>query len=228
MGQMIEFARPDGQRAPGYYAAPGTGEHAPGVVMIEEWWGVTPEVTATADRLAGEGFRVLVPDLFRGRSAATPDEATHLRQGLDFADAGLQDVRGAAQHLRAGSAGVGVMGFCMGGALALFAAMHVAEVSAAAPWYGVPDEAAGDPAKIAIPVLGIWANQDGFVTPDVVNRLEERFKAGHVSYEFHRYDARHGFYNKNPMGSAGLGNYHREAAESAWKHTVDFFKRTLR
>src|SRR5271165_1667627 len=85
MGSMVEFTRPDGQTAPGYLA-PAAQTGAPGVVMLEEWWGVDDRIKATADRLASSGFRVLVPDLFRGRNAVTRDEATHLIQGLNFAD----------------------------------------------------------------------------------------------------------------------------------------------
>ena len=93
--------------------------------MFEEWWGVNDQIIETADRLAGDGFRVLVPDVFRGKVAATGDEANHLMEGLDFGDAASQDARGAAAELRArGSDRVAVMGFCMGGALAMLAAMN--------------------------------------------------------------------------------------------------------
>jgi carboxymethylenebutenolidase len=78
---MIEFPRPDGKAAPGYYAAPSGAANAPGVVMLEEWWGVTDHIKHTADKLAAAGFRVLVPDLYRGRVAAVGDEANHLMEG---------------------------------------------------------------------------------------------------------------------------------------------------
>src|SRR5579875_3922680 len=100
MGEMIEFARPDGKRAPAYFAAPEKGAaEAPGVVVLQEWWGLTDDVMRVADEYAANGFRALVPDLYRGRKAAVGDEATHLMEGLDFQDAFSQDVRGALAHL---------------------------------------------------------------------------------------------------------------------------------
>src|SRR5579863_6371210 len=117
MGSAVEYIRPDSKRAPGYFA-PAAHDAAPGVVMLEEWWGVDDRIKSTADRLSSHGFSVLVPDLFRGRNAVTRDEATHLIEGLDFKDAATQDTLGAARYLREqGAQHVGVMGFCVGGAL---------------------------------------------------------------------------------------------------------------
>lgn len=223
MGTMIEFERPDGNIAPGYAAQPSPPEGAPGIVMFEEWWGLNDQVKDTADRLASDGFRVVVPDLYRGRVAAGRDEAAHLSEGLDFSDAVAQDARGAAAYLKSqGAKTVGVIGFCMGGALAMLAAMHDPDFSAAAIFYGYPPLDAGDPSQIRIPLIGHWANHDEFFALGGVDEIERRLKAGGVPYEFHRYDAKHAFYNP-----AGLGNYHPEHAETAWKRTVDFFKRTL-
>lgn len=228
MGSMIDFRRPDGATAPGYFAAaPQPG--APGVVMFEEWWGLDQRIKETADRLASSGFNIVVPDLYRGRSAATPDEATHLSKGLDFGDASTQDAAGAANFLREkGSQRVGVMGFCMGGALAMLAAMHGGEFDAVSTWYGYPPAEAGDPARIRVPVQGQWALDDGHFTIEGVDAIEQKLKAGNVDFEFHRYDAKHGFYNTGSHGKGGLGHYSREHAETAWQRTVDFFKRTLR
>jgi len=222
MGSMIEFARPDAKRAPGYLAEPPDRPAAPGVVMLEEWWGVNDQMKHTAERLASEGFRVLVPDLYRGRVAATGDEANHLMQGLDFGDAANQDARGAAQFLKQRSSKVGVTGYCMGGALALLAAMYVPEFDAAVVYYGCPPPEAGDPSKIRIPLMGHWALHDEFFNIATVDALEERLKAGNVPYEFYRYDAGHAFCNPK-----GLGNYKHEEAETAWRRSVDFFHRTL-
>jgi carboxymethylenebutenolidase len=221
MGSTIEFTRPDGQRAPGYLAEPKGGSGA-GVVLIEEWWGVNDEIKETAERLASEGFRVLIPDLFRGRVASNGNEAKHLAQGLDFGDAATQDARGAAQYLKQRGGKVGVTGYCMGGAVALLAAMYVPEFDAAVIYYGYPPAEAGDPSKIRIPIMGHWALHDEHFAISGVDALEERLKAGHVPYEFYRYDARHAFCNPK-----GIGNYEREPAETAWKRSVEFFHRTL-
>lgn len=228
MGSMIEFIRPDGKTAPGYLAAasqPG----APGVVLFEEWWGLDDRIKATADRLASHGFNVLVVDLYRGRSAATGDEANHLMQGLDFRDAATQDGAGAARYLRdRGAKRVGVMGFCMGGALAMLSVMHGRDFDSASVWYGYPPPEAGDPGKVSVPIQGHWAIEDAFFKIEAVDEIERKLKSGGIEPEFHRYDAKHGFYNTGEPGKGGLGHHHREHAETAWRRTVEFFDRTLR
>ncbi|MGA8099256.1 MAG: dienelactone hydrolase family protein [Candidatus Cybelea sp.] len=228
MGSMVEFTRPDGKIGPGYLSRASQPD-APGVVMLEEWWGVDDRIKATADRLASQGFSVLVPDLFRGRSAATPDEATHLVQGLDFADAAAQDTVGAARYLRErGAKRVGGMGFCIGGALAMIGAMQPDGFDAVSAWYGLPPPEAGDPAKISIPLQGHWALEDEYYRPAAVDALEQKLEAAGRKPEFYRYQAKHGFYNTGAPGHGGLGHYDRESAESAWSRTVEFFNRTLR
>ncbi len=228
MSQTIEFARPDGAHAPGYYAEPAPASHAAGVVMLEEWWGLTDHIKSTADRLAAAGFRVVVPDLFRGRTAALGDEANHLLEGLDFGDAANQDARGAAQYLKStGSGKVGVIGFCMGGALTLLSVLYVKEFEAAVVFYGYPPPEAGDLGNIRIPVQGHWAMHDEFFTMDGVDRIEQRFSETHVPYEFYRYDAKHGFSNPNEAGHSGLGHYNRAYAEQAWKLSVEFLGKHL-
>src|SRR5688572_7679858 len=116
MGQMISYKRPDGKDVPGYLAEPKTGTGAPGMVVIQEWWGLNDQIKGVADKLAGDGFRALVPDLYRGKVTLDRKEAEHLMTGLNFGDAAGQDVRGAVRHLKAKSSKVGVTGFCMGGA----------------------------------------------------------------------------------------------------------------
>lgn len=227
MGSLIEFPRPDGKSAPGYFA-PARDHGAPGVVLFEEWWGLDERIKVTADRLASSGFNVIVPDLYRGRSAATGDEANHLMEGLDFADAATQDAAGAARYLREhGAKHVGVAGFCMGGALAMLSVMHGREFEAASVWYGYPPADAGDPGTIAVPIQGHWATEDGFFNLEGVDAIERKLKAAGVPLEFHRYEAQHGFYNTGEVGQGGLGHYHAEHAETAWRRMVDFFKRTL-
>ncbi len=228
MSETIEFARPDAKAAPGYYTAPQNASTAPGVVMIEEWWGVTDSIKQMADKLASAGFRVLVPDLFRGRKAVVPDEANHLVEGLDFGDAANQDVRGAVEYLKStGSKKVGVLGFCVGGGLALLAAMNDSQIDAVVTFYGVTPPEAGDVGKINAPVQGHWAEHDEFASPQAVNRIEARFKEAGVSHEFHRYDAHHGFNNPNPIGQAGLGHYDEEADAQSWSRAIDFLRKAL-
>ena len=225
---MIEFPRPDGKTAPGYYTAPPGAANAPGVVMLEEWWGVTDHIKHTADALASAGFRVLIPDLYRGRVAAVGDEANHLMQGLDFGDAATQDARGAAQYLKAtGSKKAGVVGFCMGGALTVLAAMYDPEFDAAVSFYGYPPPEAGDVGNIKIPLQGHWALHDEHFGIAGVDKIEARLKEAGARYEFHRYDAKHAFHNPNQAGHAGLGHYNEEFAKLAWQRTVEFLKKNL-
>lgn len=228
MGRRIEYTRPDGGRVPAYYAAP---EKEPStskaVVVIAEWWGLTSDVMGIADRYAENGFRALVPDLFRGRTAATGDEANHLMEGLDFQDAYSQDVAGALHYLKADSEKVGVTGYCMGGALTLLTAMHSVEADAAVCFYGIPPVQAGDPGTIEIPLLCHFGKHDEFFPPSRVDELEDRLRSGRVPYRLYWYDAGHGFCNPNQPGNAGLGNYNPTAAHEAWERTIAFFKESL-
>src|SRR3989304_3887950 len=115
MGKTISYKRPDGKSVNGYLAEPAQGASAPGVVVIQEWWGLNDQIKGVADKLAKAGYRALVPDLYRGKSTVDAKEAEHLMQGLNFGDAAGQDVRGAGQYLKGKRRKVGVTGFCMGG-----------------------------------------------------------------------------------------------------------------
>ena len=229
MGKTVDFTRPDGKTAPGYYAEPAAGTGAPGVVMLEEWWGITDYIRKMADDMAAAGFRVLVPDLFRGRTAAKGDEANHLMEGLDFGDAANQDARGAAQYLKAtGSEKVGVIGFCMGGALAVLSAMYVPELDAAVSFYGYPPPEAGDVGRIKVPFQGHWATNDEHFPIAGADRVEARLKEAGTPHEFYRYDAKHAFHNPNQPGHSGLGHYHEQYAKLAWKRAIEFFSKNLK
>jgi carboxymethylenebutenolidase len=223
MGERIEVKRPDGTTCPAYLAQPKAGASAPGFVMIQEWWGLNDQMKGLAERLAGEGYRVLVPDLYRGRVTSSPDEANHLMTGLDFAGA-TTDVRGCAQHLKAsGSAKVAVGGFCLGGALTVLAGVHVPEVDACACFYGIPPAEAADPAEIRVPFIGHFANQDDWCTPAAVDQLEAALSRSGARHEIYRYDAQHAFMNETRPEV-----YDRAAAELAWQRTLEFLAGTVR
>lgn len=230
MGQMIEFTRPDGKTAPGYLATPALPQDqddSPGIVVIEEWWGVTPYMMSVADQYAALGYRALIPDLFRGRTAAVGDEANHLAEGLDFQDAFSQDARGALQYLKKNGKKAGISGYCMGGAIAMLCAMHLKEPDAAAIYYGFPPSEGGDPATIEIPIQCHFAMHDDFFSPQRGAEIEKRMKEGKVPGEVYWYDAKHAFANPNQLGHAGLGHYNAEAANEAWERTVRFWENTL-
>ena len=137
MGEMISYTRPDGQTSNAYLVEPAQGSSAPGIVVIQEWWGLNDQIKGVAAQYAAMGYRVMVPDLYRGKQTLEAKEAEHLMNGLDFADAASQDIRGAVQHLKStGSTKAGVTGYCMGGALTLLTAVFVPESDANAVWYG--------------------------------------------------------------------------------------------
>src|ERR1700730_4853347 len=138
MGGRITFERPDGGECPAYYVQPDASDGAPSVGVLQEWWGVHEHMRDIAARLAASGYRALVPDFYRGKVTLEAAEAEHLMGALDFRDAASQDVRGAVGYLKGNSERVAAIGFCMGGALSILAAIHVPELDAACCWYGVP------------------------------------------------------------------------------------------
>lgn len=229
MGKMIHFKRPDGENVNGYLAEPTQAGTAPGMVVIQEWWGMNDQIKAVADKLAAAGYRALVPDLYRGKVALEANEAEHLMNDLDFGDAAGQDVRGALQYLKeSGSAKVGVTGFCMGGALTLLSVVNVPEADAGVVWYGYPPLEYIDPSKIKAPLLGHWATEDDAFAIEGVDKLEEMLSAAGVNFEFHRYQAKHAFANET-ADSKNLPflKYDPQAAELAWRRTMDFLHEQL-
>jgi len=229
MGTMISFQRPDGQAVQGYLAEPAQGGGAPGVVVIQEWWGLNEQIRGVAERLAAAGYRALVPDLYRGQSTLEAEEANHLMTGLDFGAAASQDIRGAVQHLKKGSPRVGVTGFCMGGALTVLSAVLVPEVDASVVWYGMPPLEFVDAAKIKAPMLAHWGTQDEFFGEEGVNALEAKLREARVDYTGHRYLAHHAFANETAQGPRRIPatQYDAAWAQVAWDRTLRFFGRVL-
>ena len=219
--QMIEFQRPDGTQCAGYFAA--AGKDKPSVVVIQEWWGLNPQIRSVAERFAAAGYNALAPDLYKGRVAQDADEANHMMNGLDFPGATFQDIRGAVAHLQAvGNGKVAVMGFCMGGALTVASAVHLPEINAAVCFYGIPPKEFADPANIRVPFQGHFATRDTWCTPEAVAGLEAAMKAEGQSPENYHYEADHAFFNRLRPEV-----YNDEAAELAWSRTLDFLARTL-
>jgi carboxymethylenebutenolidase len=226
---MISFKRPDGNSVEAYLIEPANPANAPGVVVIQEWWGLDDEIKNVANRLAKAGYRALVPDLYRGKLALEANEAEHLMNDLNFGDAASQDIRGPVQYLKAtGSSKVAVTGFCMGGALTVLSAGLVPECDGTVVWYGYPPLEYVDAAAIKKPMLAHWALHDDFFSIAGVDQLEEKLKAAGVTYDFERYDAKHAF--ANPKSDArGLPplQYNPAAADLAWERTMHFLKTQL-
>jgi carboxymethylenebutenolidase len=219
MGTRIPFTRHDGKSAEGYLALAGSA-NAPGVVVIQEWWGLQDQIKGLCDRFALLGYDALAPDLYSGTVIPYHDSDAALRemQSLNFVDACDQVVRGAAQFLLKSSPRVAVSGFCMGGAVTVLAAARVPEFAAAVSFYGLPPETVATAADVKIPLQGHFANSDDFVTPQNVNAFEAGLKAAGKSYEFYRYDASHAFMNEQ------RSVHDRHCAELAWERTSAFLK----
>ena len=226
---MITFQRPDGASVEAYLVEPANPKNAPGVVVIQEWWGLDDEIKNVANRLANAGYRALVPDLYRGKLALEANEAEHLMNDLNFGDAASQDIRGAVQYLKStGSNKVAVTGFCMGGALTVLSAGLVPESDGTVVWYGYPPLDYVDASAMTKPMLAHWALHDDFFSIAGVDQLEDKLKSAGVTYDFQRYDAKHAFANPK-SDSRGLPplQYNPEAADLAWERTMTFLKNTL-
>ncbi len=220
MGSNISYLRPDGQNVPAYLAEPE--DDAPGVVVIQEWWGVTDHIKSIVDRLAEAGYRALSPDLYRGRTTRKAEEANAWMNSLDWQAAVHQDLQGAVNFFKNSGKKVAVLGFCMGGALALATAVHAAPLDATVCFYGIPPLGLADPAKIQGPLLCHFAQQDDWCTPSAVEALEQTLKTAGVSFELHRYAAQHAFFNdKRPEV------FDPQAANLAWSRTLEFLGKNL-
>ena len=222
--EMVEF-KSNGGVTKGYLSVPEAGK-GPGVIVIQEWWGLVPHIKNVADRFAAAGFVALAPDLYHGRATTSPDEAGKLMMALDIAQT-EKDLRGAIAYLLAHpgvtSAKVGTVGFCMGGALSLYAATKNEQVGACVVFYGGHPKVQYDLANLHAPVLGLYAGRDNFVTPAVVHELEARLKELGKPAELHIYeDADHAFFNDDRPEV-----YNAEAAADAWQRTVTFFRTHL-
>ncbi len=223
MGTSITFKRPDGKDAAGYLANAARG-NAPGVVVIQEWWGLSEQIKGLCNRFALAGFDALAPDLYNGKVVPyhDTDAAGKEMNSLDFIDATTQTVRGAAQYLARNGAKVGLTGFCLGGAVTIIGAAKVPELSAGVVFYGIPPEQAAKPEDIKIPLQAHFANKDDWCTPELVSAFEQKMKAAGKSLELFRYDAEHAFVNEQRQSV-----HDRHAAELAWGRATEFFRKHL-
>jgi carboxymethylenebutenolidase len=217
-GQLIEF--PANERtASGWLALPPAGR-GPGLIVLQEWWGLVDHIKDVTERFAAAGFVALAPDLYHGESTKSPDEAGRRLMALDIARAG-QDLRGAADHLLGLPAvtpkKVGALGFCMGGQLAMFAATEHDQISACVNFYGIHPKVEPDFTKLRCPVLAHFGKDDGSVGPEVARALVEKIEAAGGSVEAHSYDAGHAFFN-----DARPEAYAPGPAQAAWERTLAF------
>jgi len=222
-GEMVSF-QSNGGTANGYLSVPASGQ-GPGLIVIQEWWGLVPHIKDVCDRFAAEGYVALAPDLYHGESTKSPDEAGKLMMALRI-DEAEKDLRGAIGYLlnhEATTGGkVGTVGFCMGGALSLYAASKNPQVAACVVFYGIHPNVKPDLAHLQAPVLGIYAELDGYVTPSVVHELEAKLKEHGKSVEMHIYPGvDHGFFNDRREV------YNEAAAKDAWSRVLGFYREHL-
>ncbi len=226
MGDMIEFTS-NGGTAQGYLAVPESGS-GPGVLVIQEWWGLVDHIKEVADRFAAAGFVALAPDLYHGEETAEPDEAGKLMMSMDLPRAAT-DMQGAVSalldHDATTGATVGAVGFCMGGGLVLWLSTIDERVAACVPFYGaIPwDDAQPDYGRCRAAFLGHYAEEDSWATLDGARQLEAHLEGLGHDVTFHTYPGTdHAFFN------ATRPEVHDpEAAALAWDRTIAFFRERL-
>jgi carboxymethylenebutenolidase len=221
---MVEFTA-NGGSARGYLATPKSGR-APGVLVIQEWWGLVDHIKQVADRVAAEGFVALAPDLYKGETTKSPDQAGKMRMALNIGET-AKALRGAAEFLMGSDAvqpkKVGVMGFCMGGQLALFAACeHPDLIGPAVDFYGIHPKVELRVERLRGAVLAHFATRDTSVPPEQAKALVQRLEAAGKRVEAYFYEADHAF-----MNDARPEVYKPDDARLAWDRTMTFLRREL-
>jgi carboxymethylenebutenolidase len=195
-----------------------------GLVLIQEWWGLNKSIAKTADIFAKQGFRVLVPDLYRGKTSKDIDEASHNFQNLNW-DNAVKEIEGSAEYLKSlGCKKIGITGFCLGGALTIAALSVYSEIfTAGVPFYGVPDLTKYNLANIKVPVLAQFGDKDhakGFSDPETAVNLEKKAKEAGVDFTLHLWEGgEHAFMNQDRE------TYNSEIAMKALEETSNFLKK---
>ncbi len=211
----------------GYIATPDSAGRHPAIVVIHEWWGLNAWVKEQAEKFARQGYVALAVDLYRGKSATTPDEAHELMRGMPQ-DRAVRDLEAAFDYLASrpdvNRHKIGSVGWCMGGGLSLQLAVHEPRLAACAVNYGAMPTDAGDLGKIKAPVLGNFGAEDHGITPDAVRAFEKAMQDAGKTIDVKIYDgAGHAF--ENPNNKAG---YRPDAAVDAWARMLGFFAKTLK
>ncbi len=222
MGQIIEFPS-NGTSASGYLASP-VEKVAPGVVVIQEWWGLVDHIKDVCDRFAANGFYALAPDLYHGKATTEPDEAGKAMMAMELSRA-AKDMSGAVSELvkRSGGSSVGVVGFCMGGALALvLAADRPDAVSAVSPFYGVISWPSPGPdlEKISAAIQGHYAELDDSASPEASRALEARLREMGKDVEFFIYPGTHHAFFNDTRSEV----YDSQSAKQAWDRLIPFLR----
>ena len=224
-GTMVEFAS-NGATGSGYLATPAAGG-GPGVIVLQEWWGLVDHIKDVADRFAAEGFVALAPDLYHGESTTSPDDAGKLMMALDIGRV-EKDLRGAIDYLlgraEVTTAHVGTVGFCMGGQLSLYAACENPAVGACVVFYGIHPNVKPNLSALEAPVLGFFAERDAFVPPLAARQLEAALAAAGKSADITVFDgADHAFFNDTRPDV-----YDAAHAATCWARMLAFYREHVR
>jgi carboxymethylenebutenolidase len=225
MGQKVEFPS-NGHTCQGYFAAPASGK-GPAVVVIQEWWGLVPHIEDLVNRFAGAGFCAVAPDLFHGKTTKSPDEAGKMLMELD-ADRAEREIAGAGEFLlsrpECSSKTYGIIGFCMGGALAQYAATKQPKTGAAVSFYGGFRSVNYDWENLEAPLLLIYGENDKGVPPASGRERETMLKELGKTVEVVVYpNAGHAFFNDTRPEA-----YNADASQDAWKRAVEWMRSHLR
>ncbi len=220
-GQIVSFPS-NGGTAQGCRALP-AGGRGPGLIVIQEWWGLVPHIKDVADRFAAEGYVALAPDLFHGKMTTEPDEAMKMMMSMKI-DEAAKDLGGAYEYLKSDAActgKIGVVGFCMGGGLSLLIAT-LKPLDACVVYYGV-GQATPDVSKLAGPMLGHYAENDGSASPEKAHELERQIRAAGKHAQIYIYmGTDHAFFNDTRPEV-----YSKAAAELSWDRTLAFLNAHL-
>jgi carboxymethylenebutenolidase len=221
---MVEYPI-NGISSRGYLSVPESGE-GPGVVVLQEWWGLVDHIKDVADRFADAGFVALAPDMYHGQKADHPDDAGRLMMALSIERA-EKDLRGAIDYLlslpETTSERVGSVGFCMGGQLSLYAACGNPKVGACVDYYGIHPSVKPNLAGLKAPVLGFFGATDPYVSAEAARQLQADLESRGKKVEFHIYPgAGHAFYNDSRPEA-----YNAELAEDSWLRMLAFYREHL-
>lgn len=224
-GTVMEFES-NSKTGQGYLAVPTSGA-GPGVIVLQEWWGLVDHIKCVADRFAAEGFVALAPDLYHGQSATSPDAAGKLMMALDISQV-ERDLRGAIDGLLARDevtgAQIGTVGFCMGGQLSLYAACENESVGACVVFYGIHPNVRPNLQALRAPVLGFFAEHDEFVPPAAARQLEADLRAVGKSADMTVFEGvDHAFFNDTRTEV-----YHEAHAATCWSRMLGFYGEHLR
>jgi carboxymethylenebutenolidase len=218
----------NGEGAWGYLVQPDDDKKHPGVVLIQEYWGVEPHIQDLAQKLALEGFVVLVPDLYHGKIATEPTDAEkQLMATIQNMERALGEISSALDYVKAlphvDPKKLGIIGFCMGGLLTWKMAERYSDLGAVVPFYGVMyDPTPEDAAKINAPVLAVYGETDSYVPPEQRDKISKTLKDAGKDLQMEVFPAGHGFVNP----THGMGD--EESAQKAWPMAVNFLKEKLK